>query len=71
MLFRKAQWRTEGGNEINDGRLTLGDGGKKKHNTDPFPISIIGLEHKKILVRTDQAKTTKGKNVVIFNDLHS
>jgi hypothetical protein len=51
--------------------LTLGDGGKKKHNTDPFPISIIGLEHKKILVRTDQAKTTKGKNVVIFNDLHS
>jgi hypothetical protein len=29
----------------------------------------VTLEHKKILVRTDQAKTTKGKNV--SDDLHN
>jgi hypothetical protein len=26
---------------INDGRLTLGDGGKMKLNTDPFPVSMV------------------------------
>jgi hypothetical protein len=56
---------------INDGQLTLGDGGKMKLDTDPFPISMIEIEHKKILVRMDQAMMTKGKNVVIFDDLHN
>jgi hypothetical protein len=42
-----------------------------KLDTDPFPIGMVELEHKKILVRMDQAKTTKGKNVVISNDLHN
>jgi hypothetical protein len=42
-----------------------------KLDTNPFPISMVELEHKKILVRTDQAKMTKGKNVVIFIDLHN
>jgi hypothetical protein len=55
---------------INDGRLTLGDGGKMKLDTDPFPIGMVEIEHKKILVRMDQAETTMGKNVVVSNDLH-
>jgi hypothetical protein len=50
---------------INDGRLTLGDGGKMKLDTDPLPISMVELMDKKVLVRTDQAEMTKGKNVVV------
>jgi hypothetical protein len=56
---------------INDVRLTLGDGGKMKLDTNLLPLSMVELEHKKILVRTDQAETTKGKNVVISNDLRN
>jgi hypothetical protein len=56
---------------INDGQLTLGDGGKMKLDTDPFPVGMIEIEHKKILVRMDQAETTKGKNMVISDDLHN
>jgi hypothetical protein len=56
---------------INDGRLTLGDGCKMKLDTNSFPINMFELEHKKILVCTDQAETTKGKDVVIFNDVHN
>jgi hypothetical protein len=51
--------------------LTLGDGGKMKLNTDSFPISMVKLEHMKILVHTDQAETTKGKSVVVSDDLHN
>jgi hypothetical protein len=40
-----------------------------KLDTDPFPISMVELEHKKILVCTDQDEMTKGKNVVISDDL--
>jgi hypothetical protein len=42
-----------------------------KLNTDPFPVGMVEIEHKKILVRTDQAEMTKDKNVVIFDDLHT
>jgi hypothetical protein len=56
---------------INDGRLTLGDGVKMKLDTDPFPIGMVKIEHKKILVRTDQAEMTKGKNMVISDDLRN
>jgi hypothetical protein len=56
---------------INDSRLTLGDGGKKKLDTNMFPVSMVELEHKKILVRTDQAKMTNDKNVVISDDLRN
>jgi hypothetical protein len=42
-----------------------------KLDTNPFPVSMVELEHKKILVCMDQAETTKGKNVVIFDDLHN
>jgi hypothetical protein len=54
---------------INDGQLTLGDRGKMKLNTDLFPVSIVELMEKKVLVRTDRADTTKGKNVVISDEL--
>jgi hypothetical protein len=53
---------------INDARLTLGDGGKMKLDVNPFPVSMVELEHRKILVSTDQAKMTKSKNVVVSDD---
>jgi hypothetical protein len=56
---------------INDGQLTLGDGGKMKLDTNLFPISMVELMDKKVLVRMDQAETTKGKNVVIFDGLRN
>jgi hypothetical protein len=40
-----------------------------KLDTDPFPIGMVELMDKKVLVRTDQAKTTKGENVVVFDEL--
>jgi hypothetical protein len=54
---------------INDGRLTLGDGGKMKLDMDPFPVGMVKLMDKKVLVHTDQAETTKGKNVVASDEL--
>jgi hypothetical protein len=51
--------------------LTLGDRGKTKLDTNPFPVGMVELMNKKILVRTDQVETTKGKNVVIFDDLRN
>jgi hypothetical protein len=56
---------------INDSRLTLGDGGKMKLDTDPFPVGMVELELKKFLLRTDQAETTKGKNVIVSDDLRN
>jgi hypothetical protein len=32
-----------------------------KLDTDPFPIGMVELMDKKVLVRTDQAKTTKAR----------
>jgi hypothetical protein len=54
---------------INDGRLTLGDGGKMNLDTDLFPIGMVELMDKKVLVRTDQDEMTKGKNLVISDEL--
>jgi hypothetical protein len=42
-----------------------------KLDIDPFPIGMIELMDKKILVHTDQAETTKGKNVVISYELRN
>jgi hypothetical protein len=42
-----------------------------KLDTNPFPIGMVELEHKKILLCTDQVETTKGKSVVISDDLHN
>jgi hypothetical protein len=41
-----------------------------KLDTDPFPVGMVELMDKKVLVRMDQAETTKGKNVVVFDELH-
>jgi hypothetical protein len=56
---------------INDSQLTLGDGGKMKLDTDPFPEGMVELEHNKILVHVDQTETTKGKNMIVSDDLHN
>jgi hypothetical protein len=56
---------------INDERLTLGDGGKMKLDTNPFPVGMVKLIDKKVLVRTNQAETTKGNNVTISDELHN
>jgi hypothetical protein len=40
-------------------------------DTDPFPIGMVELMDKKVLVCTDQAEATKGKNVVISNELRN
>jgi hypothetical protein len=42
-----------------------------KLDTNPFPVGMVELMNKKILVRTDQAETTKGKNMVISDDLRN
>jgi hypothetical protein len=36
-----------------------------------FSISMVELMNKKILVHMDQAETTKGKNVVVSDDLRN
>jgi hypothetical protein len=42
-----------------------------KLDMDPFPVGIVELRDKKILVCTDQAEMTRDKNVVIFHELHN
>jgi hypothetical protein len=51
--------------------LTLGDGGKMKHDMDPFPVGMVELVDKKVLVHMDQADMTRGKNMVIFDELRN
>jgi hypothetical protein len=45
---------------INDGRLTLGDGGKMKLDTDPFSIGMVELMDKKVLVCRDDQGQERG-----------
>jgi len=52
---------------INDGRLTFTEGSKMKLDSDPFPINMIDFENKKVLIRSDQAESLKGKNVIVDN----
>jgi hypothetical protein len=52
---------------LDDGWLTLG-GGKMKLYTNMFPMNMVDLGDKKILIRADQAGTTKGENVVIVDE---
>jgi predicted GTPase len=42
---------------------------KMKLDVDPFPVNVVNLEGKKVLVRTDQAETTKGKQVAVSDEL--
>jgi hypothetical protein len=49
----------------------LGDGDKMRLDTNPFPVNIIEFEEKRVLVRTDQADTTKEKNVIASDELRN
>jgi hypothetical protein len=42
-----------------------------KLDTNPSPISMVELMDKKVFVRMDQAETTKGKNVVVSDELRN
>jgi hypothetical protein len=42
-----------------------------KLDMDLFPIGMVELMDKKVLVHTDQAKMTKGKNVVVSDELRN
>jgi hypothetical protein len=42
-----------------------------KLDTNSFPISMVKLMDKKVLVHMDQAKTTKSKNMVVSDELHN
>jgi hypothetical protein len=42
-----------------------------KHDMDPFPVGMVELVDKKVLVHMDQADMTRGKNVVIFDELRN
>jgi hypothetical protein len=39
-----------------------------KLSTDPFPIGMVELMDRKVLARTYQAETTKGKKVVVYDE---
>ena len=54
---------------LNDGRLTLGDSNRMRLDSDPFPVNMINFEEKRILVRTTQAETSRGKNVLVSDEL--
>ena len=49
---------------INEGRLTFTEGPKMKLDSDPFPINMVELESKKMLIRSDQTESAREKNVV-------
>ena len=36
-----------------------------KLDSDPFPVNTINLEGNKVLIRSSQAESTKGKEVII------
>jgi hypothetical protein len=42
-----------------------------KLDIDPFPVNMVELEGKQILVQTNQAETTKCKQVVVSDELRS
>jgi hypothetical protein len=40
-------------------------------DTDLFPIGMVELMERKVLVHMDQAETTKGKNVFVSDELRN
>jgi hypothetical protein len=52
---------------LNGSQLMLGEGHKMNLNTDLFPMNVnmINYKENKALVRTSQAKSTCGKNVIV------
>jgi hypothetical protein len=55
----------------NDDRLSLGDNRQTKLDVDPFPVDMINFEEKQVLVCMHQANTTKGKRVVVSDELRN
>jgi hypothetical protein len=51
--------------------LTLGEGNMMRLDVDPFLVDMVEFGEKKILVKTDQADTTKGKNMAILDELRN
>jgi hypothetical protein len=47
---------------INEGRLSLK---KMQVDKNPFSVNTIDLQNSKVLIRPEQAKAAKGKNVII------
>ena len=39
-----------------------------KLDNDPLPIKVIEFDKKKVLIRSDQTESTKGKNVLVDNN---
>jgi hypothetical protein len=56
---------------INEGRLKFAESPQMKLDKDPFPVNVnmVGLKKKKVLVQPSQVKSTKGKDVVIGEEL--
>nr|CAH66649.1 OSIGBa0146I21.6 [Oryza sativa]CAH66655.1 OSIGBa0092J07.1 [Oryza sativa] len=50
---------------IDEGRLKFTNGSKMKLDDEPFPVNTINFNDKKVLIRLEQAESTKGKEVVI------
>nr|CAH67966.1 OSIGBa0142I02-OSIGBa0101B20.9 [Oryza sativa] len=50
---------------IDEGRLKFTDGSKMKLDHDPFLVNTINFNNKKVLIRPEQAESTKGKGVII------
>nr|AAQ56390.1 putative gag-pol precursor [Oryza sativa Japonica Group] len=50
---------------IDEGRLKFTNGSKMKLDHDPFPVNTINFNDKKVLIRPEQAESTKGKGVII------
>jgi hypothetical protein len=42
-----------------------------KLDVNPFLVDLIEFEEKKVLVRTDQAASTAGKNVIVSDELRN
>jgi hypothetical protein len=40
-----------------------------KLDVDPFPVDLINFEEKRVLMHTNQADTTRGKRVVVIDEL--
>ena len=47
---------------INEGRLVVP---QMQIDNNPFPVHTIELQNPKVLIRSSQAESTKGKNMVI------
>ena len=51
---------------INEGRLAFTEGSKMKLDSDPFPINVVELESKKMLIRSDQTESARKKMLLMI-----